>query len=141
MNTYVPIFRGLDARGGRKLRTDTHTRTTTVTLAARMLIMVNNEYENTEGMAYKQKHANLASWPTKNTAGFIGSIWPSFSTLRTRSVTRRGRGGGGDLLLYIIYTHIILYSLSFLSYPGVAHECSYTCISDQMNEQVCYRIS
>ena len=25
MNTYVPIFRGLDARGGRKLRTDTHT--------------------------------------------------------------------------------------------------------------------
>ena len=22
-NTYVPIFRGLDARGGRKLRTDT----------------------------------------------------------------------------------------------------------------------
>ena len=41
MNTYVPIFRGLDARGGRKLRTDTHTHTqthgtTTVTLAARM---------------------------------------------------------------------------------------------------------
>ena len=27
MNTYVPIFRGLDARGGRKLRTDTHTNT------------------------------------------------------------------------------------------------------------------
>ena len=28
MNTYVPIFQGLDARGGRKLRTDrqTHTR-------------------------------------------------------------------------------------------------------------------
>ena len=26
MNTYVPIFRGLDARGGRKLRTDAHTR-------------------------------------------------------------------------------------------------------------------
>ena len=25
-NTYVPIFRGLDARGGRKLRTDTHMR-------------------------------------------------------------------------------------------------------------------
>ena len=25
VNTYVPIFRGLDARGGRKLRTDTHT--------------------------------------------------------------------------------------------------------------------
>ena len=23
VNTYVPIFRGLDARGGRKLRTDT----------------------------------------------------------------------------------------------------------------------
>ena len=36
MNTYVPIFRGLDVRGGRKLRTDTHTHgTTTVTLAAR----------------------------------------------------------------------------------------------------------
>ena len=41
VNTYVPIFRGLDARGGRKLRTDTHTHihththgTTTVTLAA-----------------------------------------------------------------------------------------------------------
>ena len=25
VNTYVPIFQGLDARGGRKLRTDTHT--------------------------------------------------------------------------------------------------------------------
>ena len=25
VNTYVPIFRGLDARGGRKLRTDTRT--------------------------------------------------------------------------------------------------------------------
>ena len=25
VNTYVPIFRGLDARGGRKLRTDRHT--------------------------------------------------------------------------------------------------------------------
>ena len=45
VNTYVPIFRGLDARGGRKLRTDTHTRThthphthgtTAVALAARM---------------------------------------------------------------------------------------------------------
>ena len=24
VNTYVPIFQGLDARGGRKLRTDTH---------------------------------------------------------------------------------------------------------------------
>ena len=45
VNTYVPIFRGLDARGGRKLRTDTHThihthththRTTTVTLTALM---------------------------------------------------------------------------------------------------------
>ena len=35
VNTYLPIFRGLDARGGRKLRTDTHTHThgtTTVTL-------------------------------------------------------------------------------------------------------------
>ena len=29
VNTYVPIFRGLDARGGRKLRTDTHTYTHT----------------------------------------------------------------------------------------------------------------
>ena len=29
MNTYVPIFRGLDVRGGRKLRTDTHTYTHT----------------------------------------------------------------------------------------------------------------
>ena len=27
MNTYVPIFRGLDACGGRKLQTDTHTHT------------------------------------------------------------------------------------------------------------------
>ena len=26
VNTYVPIFRGLDARSGRKLRTHTHTR-------------------------------------------------------------------------------------------------------------------
>ena len=25
VNMYVPIFQGLDARGGRKLRTDTHT--------------------------------------------------------------------------------------------------------------------
>ena len=31
MNTYVSIFRGLDARGGRKLRTDTHTHTHTNT--------------------------------------------------------------------------------------------------------------
>ena len=40
VNTYIPIFRDLDARGDRNLRTDTHThthRTTTViTLAARM---------------------------------------------------------------------------------------------------------
>ena len=39
VNTYVPIFRGLDAHGGRKLRTDTHTHThgtTTVTLVVRM---------------------------------------------------------------------------------------------------------
>ena len=41
VNTYVPIFRGLDARGGRKLNRHTHThththRTTTVTLATRM---------------------------------------------------------------------------------------------------------
>ena len=27
MHTYVPIFRGLDARGGRKLRTDTRAHT------------------------------------------------------------------------------------------------------------------
>ena len=31
VNTYVPIFRGLDARGGRKLRIDTHTHTHTYT--------------------------------------------------------------------------------------------------------------
>ena len=41
VNTYIPIFRGLDACGGRKLQTDIHTHihthgTTTVTLAARM---------------------------------------------------------------------------------------------------------
>ena len=30
VNMYVPIFRGLDARGGRKLRTDTHTYTHTL---------------------------------------------------------------------------------------------------------------
>ena len=37
VNTYVPIFWGLDAHGGRKLRTHTHTYgTTTVTLAARL---------------------------------------------------------------------------------------------------------
>ena len=41
VNMYVPIFRCLDARGGRKLQTDTHTHThthetTTVTFAARM---------------------------------------------------------------------------------------------------------
>ena len=29
VNTYVPIFLGLDSRGGRKLRTDTHTYTNT----------------------------------------------------------------------------------------------------------------
>ena len=37
VNTYVPIFRGLDARGRRKLRTHTYTHThetTTETLAA-----------------------------------------------------------------------------------------------------------
>ena len=31
VNTYVPIFRGLDARGGRKLRKHTHTHTHTHT--------------------------------------------------------------------------------------------------------------
>ena len=31
VNTYVPIFRGLDACGGRKLRTHTHTHRTTKT--------------------------------------------------------------------------------------------------------------
>ena len=43
VNKYVTIFRGLDAHGGSKLRTDTHTHihthtygTTTVTLAVRM---------------------------------------------------------------------------------------------------------
>ena len=41
VNTYVPIFRGLNARGGRKLQTDTHIHThthgtTTVTLTACM---------------------------------------------------------------------------------------------------------
>ena len=29
VNPYVPIFRGLDARGGRKLQTDRHTHTHT----------------------------------------------------------------------------------------------------------------
>ena len=45
MKSYVPIFRDLDARGGRKLRTDrqTHTHgTTTVTLAAHACIIVNS---------------------------------------------------------------------------------------------------
>ena len=37
MNTYVPVFLGLDVRGGRKLQTDRHTHThthgiTTVTI-------------------------------------------------------------------------------------------------------------
>ena len=45
VNKYVPIFRGLDAHGGSKLRTDTHNHThihththgtTTVTIAVRM---------------------------------------------------------------------------------------------------------
>ena len=31
VNTYVPIFRGLDARGGRKLQTHTYTHTHTHT--------------------------------------------------------------------------------------------------------------
>ena len=33
VNTYVPIFLDIDARGGRKLRTDTHTHTHTHTHA------------------------------------------------------------------------------------------------------------
>ena len=36
VNMYVPIFRGLDARGGRNLQTDTQQGTTTVTLAVHM---------------------------------------------------------------------------------------------------------
>ena len=39
VNTYIPILQGLDARGGRKLRTDIHIHTqvtTIVTLAASM---------------------------------------------------------------------------------------------------------
>ena len=50
VSTYVPIFRGLDARGGRKLRTDTHTHgTTTVTLAARMRAARVNKYMQKAG--------------------------------------------------------------------------------------------
>ena len=38
VNTYVPIFRSLDARGGRKLLTDTHTGgTTTVTIIIKII--------------------------------------------------------------------------------------------------------
>ena len=40
VNTYVPIFRGLVARDGRKLRTDTHThtrRTATVTTTIKII--------------------------------------------------------------------------------------------------------
>ena len=40
VNTYVPIFRGLDARGFRKLRTDTHTHargTTTVMIIIKII--------------------------------------------------------------------------------------------------------
>ena len=38
VNTYVPIFQGLDARDGRKLRTDTHTRgTATVTMTIKII--------------------------------------------------------------------------------------------------------
>ena len=42
VNTYVPIFRGLGARGGRKLRTDTHTHThtrgtTTITIIIKII--------------------------------------------------------------------------------------------------------
>ena len=40
MNTYVPIFRGLDARGGRKLRTDTHTHTDGTTTMNTTLIKI-----------------------------------------------------------------------------------------------------
>ena len=40
VNTYVPIFRDLDVRGGRKLRRHTHG-TTTVTLAARRGLIIN----------------------------------------------------------------------------------------------------
>ena len=42
MNTYVPIFRGLDARGGRKLPTDTHTHTHT----HRMLVVYTSLQQN-----------------------------------------------------------------------------------------------
>ena len=53
VNTYVPIFRGLDTRGGRRLLTDTDTHarthvrthgTTTVTLAAQCVPRVNYKY-------------------------------------------------------------------------------------------------
>ena len=40
VNTYVPIFLDIDARGGRKLRTDTHThtrRTATVTIIIKII--------------------------------------------------------------------------------------------------------
>ena len=38
VNTHIPIFLGLDARGGRKLRTDTHTcGTTTVMIIIKLI--------------------------------------------------------------------------------------------------------
>ena len=49
VNTYVPIFRGLDARDGRKLRTDTHVHTHThagqpqsVTITIKIIECINN---------------------------------------------------------------------------------------------------
>ena len=43
MNTYAPIFRGVDARGGRKLYTNTHTHTHTHAGQPQVKIINNNK--------------------------------------------------------------------------------------------------
>ena len=65
MNTYVPIFRGLDARGGRNTHTHTHTHTHTGQLL-QGLMMVN-----------------------------LDTLKKMITTKRARERKREGGGGGG----------------------------------------------
>ena len=63
VNTYVPIFRGLDARGGRKLRTDTHTcSTTTVTIIIRIIRSAEAHAYNIYVCKTAQREAHLLIW-------------------------------------------------------------------------------
>ena len=69
MNTYVPIFLDIDARGGRKLRTDTHTRgTATVTITIKIIRSDEAQYRYTHTKTLNIKHMHQSEIIIKRNA-------------------------------------------------------------------------